>query len=80
MKYFITGIETINSEKVRLTINCVMCSNNKYVVANTADVRSWEEGMVIQNAMPELSASDRELLISGTCNDCWNNLFGGHDG
>ena len=30
---------------------------------------------LIQNIFPELSPEIREMLISGTCPDCWNKIF-----
>ena len=35
----------------------------------------WKNGELIQNALPELSAEERELLISRTCGDCWDEMF-----
>ena len=32
-------------------------------------------GELIQDALPYLSASEREMLISGTCDDCWQKMF-----
>ena len=32
----------------------------------------YSQGAVIQNACPYLSASDRELLITGICDPCWD--------
>ena len=38
---------------------------------------SWKDGSeYIQDIMPELSADDRELLISNTCGNCWIEIFG----
>jgi hypothetical protein len=37
---------------------------------------AWKDGVFIQDAMPELSAGQRELLISGTCDKCWDEMFG----
>jgi hypothetical protein len=37
-----------------------------------ADFQRWN---TIQNAMPYLGASDRELLISGTCGTCFDEMF-----
>jgi hypothetical protein len=31
--------------------------------------------MLIQKAMPYLTADEREMFISGTCSDCWDKLF-----
>jgi len=36
----------------------------------------WQnKEMAIQEAFPELSADDREMLISGTCPACWEKMF-----
>lgn len=37
-----------------------------------AEVRAYEKGALIQDAMPSLSASDREFLISGICGVCFD--------
>jgi hypothetical protein len=34
----------------------------------------WCGGMLIQEAFPELTASQRELLISGVTDDAWETL------
>jgi hypothetical protein len=35
------------------------------------------EGKLIQNILTDHSSSEREYLLSGYCNDCWNKIFGG---
>jgi len=41
-----------------------------------AAVTRWREGENIQHAFPDMSAGDREVLISGTHPACWDKLFG----
>ena len=36
---------------------------------------AWDNGMVIQEAMPGLTADEREFIISGIAPDEWNMLF-----
>lgn len=36
---------------------------------------AWIGGAMIQNALPSLLPDDRELLISGFCNKCWDETF-----
>lgn len=36
----------------------------------------WQGGELIQVVFPDLSAEERELLISGTCPSCWDAMFG----
>ena len=41
------------------------------------DYWDWKDGAFVQDAFPYLSAEVREMLISGICPSCWNNMFGG---
>lgn len=38
-------------------------------------INAWRGGMLIQNAMPHLSDSEREFLISGVTQEEWDSLF-----
>jgi|TARA_B110000977_G_C10651956_1_gene328327 hypothetical protein len=35
----------------------------------------WKGGMLIQNAMPQLSADEREFLMTGMTPAEWNEMF-----
>jgi hypothetical protein len=35
----------------------------------------WLSGELIQRALPDLTINERELLISGLCSKCWDQLF-----
>lgn len=58
-------------DTVIIPTRCPFCGTSNAVKVNRVDYLKWVEGMVCQNAMPSLSASDRELLITGICNDCF---------
>ena len=38
-------------------------------------VKAWQNGMLIQDAMPELSPSDREFIMSGITSEEWEGLY-----
>lgn len=38
-------------------------------------LKAWNEGLVIQKAMPHLSADEREFLITGITPDEWDAEF-----
>ena len=40
-----------------------------------AQVLHWVNGAKIQDAMPQLSAEQRELLLTGIASDEWSDLF-----
>ena len=46
------------------------------MAVNIDDYTSWENGELIQNAMPYLTADEREVLISGICGPCFGGLYG----
>ena len=58
---------------------CRSCSESISLMVNGQDVVDWKGGKYIQDAMPYLSAAERELLISGTCGTCFDKMFGGSE-
>ncbi len=59
------------------------CSRCHRIVTFQVDSFSLSKWMVgrepIQNAMPELTADQREFLISGICGTCFDKMFGEDD-
>ena len=39
-------------------------------------IYDWQNGMVIQQAMPQLSADDREFIMTGVTAEEWGETFG----
>ena len=58
------------------TVRCRNCGETKTLEIPKTGWESWKAGELIQNAMPQLSCADRELLISGTCGKCWDEMYG----
>lgn len=38
-------------------------------------IKQWQEGMLIQDAMPQLTADEREFIMTGITSEEWDNLF-----
>ena len=55
---------------------CRHCKESSELAVNRQDIEDWAAGKYIQDAMPYLSADERELLISGTCGPCFDEMFG----
>ena len=47
----------------------------KEIDITPAQLKAWEDGMLIQNAMPHLNPSDREFIISGSTDKEWDAAF-----
>jgi hypothetical protein len=59
-----------------LAVRCVMCAADHVIFLKMHDYIEWKNGAgFIQELMPYLSDSDRELLISGTCGKCFDSMF-----
>jgi hypothetical protein len=58
---------------------CSVCDQYEVWSLDREAVTRWQEGENIQNAFPDMSAGDREILISGTHAACWDKLFPGEE-
>lgn len=55
---------------------CPMCGDTKVIDVDREKFMSVKEGSVhIQDAFPEMSADDRERLLTGICPTCWNAMW-----
>jgi hypothetical protein len=46
------------------------------IAVTAVQIASWQEGELIQNAMPNLSADEREFIMTGITPDEWASVFG----
>lgn len=70
------------SSNINMNINvqCVHCGNDYVIGVNKDDYLEWKEGHgFIQDKLSYLTKGERELIISGTCDSCWDNMFGSSD-
>jgi len=62
-------------DKKTVYVTCPFCGDTTKVVVDADGYREWENGELVQVALPNLSADDREVLISGICPPCWDKQF-----
>lgn len=62
-------------EKMTIKMECVWCGKEHSIVCSRDGFTAWRLGDLCQKAMPELSATEREQLISGICPDCQNKIW-----
>jgi hypothetical protein len=59
-----------------MAARCKMCAAKHVIFVKMHDYIEWKNGAgFIQDLMPYLSEGDRELLISGTCSQCFDSMF-----
>jgi hypothetical protein len=49
------------------------------IAVTEEQIKKWQEGMLIQDVMPDLSANEREFLINGVTPDEWKKYMGAED-
>jgi predicted nucleic acid-binding Zn ribbon protein len=55
---------------------CPLCNKQWELTVLESEFDAWfVDGQLIQHAMPSLSGSERELLISNICPHCWDLHF-----
>ena len=61
-------------------VQCKQCGVVYQIIAEREDIDSWLSGSgYIQDILGYLSAAERELLISETCDSCWTQMFGSEE-
>jgi hypothetical protein len=58
-----------------IKVVCFCCRSIVQLDVNEEGFNKWKNGELIQNALPELTQAQRELLISNMCETCWNRTF-----
>jgi len=62
-------------EDLTLELECKYCGYTDKVYVDEPDYNAWHNGEPIQDCFPHLTAGERELMLSGTCDTCWKKFF-----
>ena len=63
-------------KKITIEVRCPFCGHVSILGVDKKDYTAWENGGLAQNCFPYLDASEREILISGLCFKCQDDVFG----
>jgi hypothetical protein len=73
--------EAITEDKVTLTTVCPWCGKERKLVlegTKAAEYKqgrvAYEAGYVIQAAFPSFTPSEREFILTGICDECWDSM------
>jgi hypothetical protein len=62
------------------TKTCVVCGKGGEVQVTDAELLAYQtQPGFVQKVLPRLSDGEREMLISGTHSECFDDLFGGFE-
>lgn len=60
---------------IDVVFTCPFCGKAHTVTVEVKDYFNYQEGALVQDAFPYLSADEREAFISGMCPDCCKKIF-----
>lgn len=60
---------------ITIRSNCPFCGKTHEVEVDYRPFQRWQDGELIQYAMPHLTPTQREQLISGICPKCQDSVF-----
>lgn len=66
-------MDTKRIDASAVSIDCIQCHETVNIPMTEEQDRRWRNGALIQNVLPEFVA--REILISGYCDACFDELF-----
>ena len=55
---------------------CPLCGGADSFALSESKWDRWQGGELIQNVWPDMEPGRREQLISGTHDECWNEIYG----
>ena len=64
---------------MNIDVTCWKCNTEHLIFVECEAYENWQNGDLIQDALFMLSADEREMLISGTCGECFDKLFPDED-
>jgi len=54
---------------------CILHNCRHIVKCDAEGYNRWQNGELIQLALPGMTSEEREILISGNCDESWNALM-----
>lgn len=64
---------------MKIEKRCPHCGKLQTLEVNEVQFSDWLAGKNTQIAFPDLSADQREILMSGICPECWEDIFQDED-
>lgn len=61
---------------IKVGIHCSVCNKKVVLEVSSSDLDDYKKGnKLVQRCFPYLTPSQREMLISGYCESCWDELM-----
>ena len=61
--------------KAIIETECYICGQQYSIEVNKECYDAWQKGLLDDDVLRDVSDEDRELLVTKTCDSCWQILF-----
>lgn len=58
-----------------IVTECPLCGQQHAIEVSDMGLIAYNRGALIQDAFPDLTKEEREMLMTGICPECWIELF-----
>jgi hypothetical protein len=58
-----------------VTRTCPVCQEEQTLEVEEVELKAYQNGQYVQDAFKSLTSAEREMFLSGVCEDCWLKLF-----
>ena len=63
-------------ETIKVSVTCIQCKETYFIHLTKEEMKALKDNKtLIQHSLKRLSADERELLQSGFCPTCFDNIF-----
>lgn len=69
------GIRLYNDHMLITTPSCIVCHKTTKLTIPRERFDRWQKGEMVQRAFYYMSSSERELLMTGIHEECWDSMF-----
>lgn len=58
---------------------CPFCEKTHILIVPAEGWTAYNNGVLIQDAFPNMTADEREFILTGICPECWDSMVGDED-
>lgn len=58
---------------------CPFCEKTHILIVPAEGWTAYNNGVLIQDAFPNMTADEREFILTGICPECWDSMGGDED-
>jgi hypothetical protein len=61
--------------QITIKTHCPVCNKHNNVFVEEEEYKAYQAGAHIQSSLVSNTPEEREMLLTGICGECWNNIF-----